>query len=56
MAAKGLLRGIKMGRGWRFRDRDLINFLLDKRMGRLQLQQARTKRKSRPASLHVGMM
>jgi len=56
MAAQGILKGIKIGRCWRFHDRDLIEYLIAKRLGRLRLQQARRRRTARPASLQVGMI
>lgn len=56
MAAQGILKGTKIGRCWRFHDRDLIEYLIAKRLGRLRLQQARRRRTARPASLQVGMI
>ncbi len=38
LAESGIIPAVKMGRGWRFKDRDLANYLLDKRSGRLRLK------------------
>lgn len=38
LAESGVIPAVKMGRGWRFKDRDLVNYLLDKRSGRLRLK------------------
>ena len=56
MAAQGVLKGSKIGRCWRFHDRDLTDYLIGKRLGRLRLQQAHRRRTTRPASLQVGMI
>ena len=48
---QGVLKAIKIGNTYRFRDRDLTDFLGDKNSGRLRLATAsKTVRLSAPAS------
>jgi len=37
LAATGIIPALRIGRGWRFKDKDLLDYLRDKRLGRLRL-------------------